>query len=326
MKTRWDGHLADELFKYVDDIRVTAFSLELCWAVVQRFLRICAHLGIQNRAAKRTWPSTAPGPWAGTVCHTDGGEVAGCVSQEKWEKMQGLIRELANMVKRADRAAEAHRKGPRMVVWDPDPRPGAATGAYRWEDGGSPVYRGFYKVTEMRVNRKRLEAIRGFLNYAVRTYPWMNTYIKGLHLTIGGWRRGRVAGGWRDNWQARSKPRMHIPARRAWDTQDEEARQEDGTEEQEAPATVAVQPRLRSDIRCLLQLTAPRAPPKERYRAGSTSVAYYMPGDASRKGFGSALIGPDRACDGGEEGCSRISGGGNGRTTHCARTRAVSHG
>ena len=32
------------------------------------------------------------------------------------------------------------------------------------------------------------------------------------------------------------------------------------------------------------------------------------------------------ACDGGEEGCSRISGGGDGRTTHCARTRAVSHG
>ena len=208
--------------------------------------------------------------------------------------MQGLIRKLANMVERADRAAEAHRKGPRMVVWDPDLRRGAATGAYCWEDGGRAVYKGFWKDTERRVNRERLEAIRSFLNYVVRTYPWMNPYVKGLHLTIEGWRPGRVAGGWRDNWRARSKPSLHMPARRAWDTRDEEARQEEGTEDQEAPATVAVQPRLRSDIRCLLQLTAPRTPPRERYRAGSTSVAYYMPGDASGKGFGSALIGPDR--------------------------------
>ena len=57
---------------------------------------------------------------------------------------------------------------------------------------------------------------------------------------------------------------------------------------------MVAQPRLRSDIRCMLQLTVPRAPPEERYRAGSTSVAYYMPRDASGKGFGSALIGPDR--------------------------------
>ena len=85
--------------------------------------------------------------------------------------MQGLIRKLANMVERADRAAEAHRKGPRMVVWDPDLRRGAATGAYCWEDGGRAVYKGFWKDTERRVNRERLEAIRGFLNYVVRTYP-----------------------------------------------------------------------------------------------------------------------------------------------------------
>jgi len=29
-----------------------------------------------------------------------------------------------------------------------------------------------------------LLVIRGFLIYVVRTYPWLNPYIKGLHLTI----------------------------------------------------------------------------------------------------------------------------------------------
>ena len=83
MKIRWDGHLAAELFKYVEDARVTAFCLELCWAAVQRFSRVCANLGIQDRAAKQTWPSITPGPWDGTVCHANGGGLSGCVSQEK---------------------------------------------------------------------------------------------------------------------------------------------------------------------------------------------------------------------------------------------------
>ena len=85
-----------------------------------------------------------------------------------------------------------------------------------------------------------------------------------------------------------------MPARRARGSQGNDDRQESGTKEPEALDTVAVQLRLRSDIQCMLQLTAPRTPPKERYRASPTSVAYYMLGDASGKAFGSALIGPDK--------------------------------
>jgi hypothetical protein len=33
----------------------------------------------------------------------------------------------------------------------------------------------------------KLLQIRGFLMYVVCTYPWINTYIKGLHLTIDSW-------------------------------------------------------------------------------------------------------------------------------------------
>ncbi len=34
--------------------------------------------------------------------------------------------------------------------------------------------------------------IRGFLMYVVRTYTWMNPYIKGMHNTIDSWREGRA--------------------------------------------------------------------------------------------------------------------------------------
>ena len=41
-----------------------------------------------------------PGPWAGTIMHTDGGTLTGMVLQEKWTKTQGLIKELADMIPR----------------------------------------------------------------------------------------------------------------------------------------------------------------------------------------------------------------------------------
>ena len=33
----------------------------------------------------------------------------------------------------------------------------------------------------------KLLQIRGFLMYVVRTYPWINPFMKGLHLTIDSW-------------------------------------------------------------------------------------------------------------------------------------------
>ena len=41
------------------------------------------------------------------------------------------------------------------------------------------------------MNQKRLEEIRGFLNYVVRTYPLMKPCLTGLHLTIDGWQPNR---------------------------------------------------------------------------------------------------------------------------------------
>ncbi len=38
---------------------------------------------------------------------------------------------------------------------------------------------------------------RGFLMYVVRTYTWMNLYIKGMHNTIDNWREDRAEDGFK---------------------------------------------------------------------------------------------------------------------------------
>ena len=49
-----------------------------------------------------------------------------------------------------------------------------------------------------RMDRQRLEEVRGFLIYVSRTYRGMGPYLNGLHLTIDGWRPNRGEGGWRN--------------------------------------------------------------------------------------------------------------------------------
>lgn len=139
MKIRTDGNLASEVYIYVDDGRATGHSAEACWAAIRRFASICTKLGIQDAARKRTEPSATPGPWAGTVVHTNDGEVVGTVTTEKWGKTKSLIQELESLLLSSE---------------------------------GMPL--------------RRLLSVRGFLNYVVRTYPWLNPYLKGLHLTIDG--------------------------------------------------------------------------------------------------------------------------------------------
>jgi len=48
-----------------------------------------------------------------------------------------------------------------------------------------------------RLNRKRLEQIRGYLGYVTRTFPCRIPYMIGLHLAIDGWRKSRDREGWR---------------------------------------------------------------------------------------------------------------------------------
>ncbi len=95
-------------------------------------------------------PAECPGPWAGTVTRTkEGGLLVGMVSQEKWDKTKGLLKEPTDML----------------------------------ADGPLPL--------------QRLLEIWGFLMYAVRTYPWLNPYMKGMHLTIDSWQAGCAEDGFK---------------------------------------------------------------------------------------------------------------------------------
>jgi hypothetical protein len=56
------------------------------------------------------------------------------------------------------------------------------------------------KVLETNPNkmcRKRHEEIRGFLVYVTRTHIRLAPYLKGIHMTINGWRAGRDSEAWR---------------------------------------------------------------------------------------------------------------------------------
>jgi hypothetical protein len=44
---------------------------------------------------------------------------------------------------------------------------------------------------------EELEKVRGFMVHMVRTYPGLNPYLKGIHLTLCLWLPGRDADGWK---------------------------------------------------------------------------------------------------------------------------------
>ena len=241
MKVRFDGNLAGEIFVYVDDGRVVGHDPALVWRAARAYAAACSRRGVQDAARKRTSPTMTPGPWAGTITHTDGGTLMGMVSQEKWTKTQGLIKELADMIPR----------------------------------GPLPL--------------QRLLEIRGFLMYVVRTYTWLNPYVKGLHLTVDSWRDGRAEDGFKWTAKERREGRgVEMPCRRGdegWEDQAASATQEDA----KAPETVLPVARYLRDLECLQQLTAPKEPPRQLYRARH-QAAFFVVGDASGKAKGSAVV------------------------------------
>lgn len=245
MKVREDGHLACEVYIYVDDGKFTGWSKLACWRAAQRFSKVLSKLGIQDAYRKRTGPNTRPGPWAGTVTLTEGGVFA-TVTDLKWAKTQGLIRELVQMMEEDEEA----------------------------------------------LPHKSLLRIRGFLIYVGRTYRWMNPYLKGLHLVIDGWRKDRDA----DGYKKKSVIHEEIALKEA-----EEAFEkgeggdlegfEDPEEEEVAPETVSAKrvPRFAGDVEALRDLTEGPVPATQKCRVKGTVTALYVAGDASGRGFGSAI-------------------------------------
>jgi hypothetical protein len=131
---------------------------------------------------------------------------------------------------------------------------------------------------ETRFNHKDLERIRGFLVYVVRTYPSLNPYLKGIHLTLDSWRPQRDAEGWR----IENQVRHHLDPNLDHSAQDEEP-----------PAFVTAVPRLHSDLSVLSLLMSSSHPPRRVIRASEVMVVWYGFADASGSGFGSSVLTPE---------------------------------
>jgi hypothetical protein len=142
---------------------------------------------------------------------------------------------------------------------------------------------------------QRLLEIRGILIYVVRTYPWLNPYIKGLHLTVDSWRPRREASGFKMKGKELEKAleiwsaSRGLPCRREDDGPDEVGPTMARQAPNEAPEGVQAIPRLARDVECLMQLTKSTEPPRQLYRAKHV-VAFFVISDASGSGKGVAVV------------------------------------
>lgn len=143
-----------------------------------------------------------------------------------------------------------------------------------------------------KLKRKRLEEIRGFLNYVVRTYPALKPYLTGLHLTIDGWRPNRDKEGWRMTWKRLLASQETEEEEKDWDCDECEDRELfTGSLEEPllAPVVVEAKERLGEDMVALRYLMAHPKPLPRRVRSKAGKRVIYCFGDASKSGFGFTL-------------------------------------
>ena len=131
---------------------------------------------------------------------------------------------------------------------------------------------------------KTLESHRGFLIYLVRTYPAINPYLKGIHLSLDSWRPWRKEDGWK---LTLAEIRVALQEK-GIEMGDPTASA--STSHAKAPRSVRWVPRFPSDIDALWELFNSDKPPRRQVRPAQTATAIYQFGDASGSGFGSSLI------------------------------------
>ena len=127
------------------------------------------------------------------------------------------------------------------------------------------------------VNRLRLEEIRGFMVYVMQTYPALQPYLMGFHLSIDSWRPGRRDDGWRESSQVIQK----LKDDGDWTYHGPEDR---------GPKLVTPAPRLARDIEALQSMCQSTAPPIRYPRPSKQCKVFYGFGDASGSAFGSSIL------------------------------------
>jgi hypothetical protein len=228
-KIRADGSIATDIHQYIDDNRTTAPTVEEAWLAGSQWAKVCSFLGIQDASRKRREASKKGGAWAGGVAHCDMHGVWKLITQERWDNTKEKLSRLNDDLLKV-------------------------------EDAADPT---------IDLDRKILESVRGFPVYVAQTYTTLRPFLKGLHLTIDGWRPDRDEESWR------------VADKSLWDKilalVDEYP---------DAPKRVLPALRLRQDLDVLLWLTREDHPPPRLVRPENPESIRIIFGDASSDGFG----------------------------------------
>jgi hypothetical protein len=107
---------------------------------------------------------------------------------------------------------------------------------------------------------KTAKSYRGFLVYVSRTYGTLVPYLKGIHLTIYSCHRLHDDDGWKNT--STVEPKCEV------------------SKQKNAPCFVRTVPRLRQDVKVLLDFTSAEKPPKVPVRPTGAAIAMYMFQDA----------------------------------------------
>lgn len=95
-KVRYQGDnatmvIANDLKIYVDDVRTIGSTYNDCRRASRVVASTLSYLGIQDAPRKRRDPSQTPGPWAGSIVHSEGNSITVCISQERWAKAKMIL-------------------------------------------------------------------------------------------------------------------------------------------------------------------------------------------------------------------------------------------
>lgn len=123
---------------------------------------------------------------------------------------------------------------------------------------------------------KDLLSDRGFLIYICRTYKAFTPYLKGLHLTIDGWRNDRDDDGWK--------------IATAYSNRVANGSLNIFSDTVKYPEYVVAVPRLKDDLEALKELTDGSSAPVVVVSSNRIYIVRYGFGDASGGGFGSSMV------------------------------------
>jgi hypothetical protein len=131
--------------------------------------------------------------------------------------------------------------------------------------------------------------------YVMRTYPWLNLYMKRMHLTIDSWQAGHAENGFKMTakelqvFESSMWANVGLPCRQLDKEEDDGTPTPQVPNKECAPARVEPVERYPRDLECLVRLTSTSKPPRQLYQAQRQS-AFFVVGDASGKRKGNTVI------------------------------------